>query len=577
MDAGKKADREDFSKGHEFWFRELDWARQNRRRYIADFAGTNYGRRLGYLTSPKNLLNLLQLMVVSLSVALVYSRPRVKITTDEVDNTGFADHYQLAINNWIKTLYVEEELRQIVLDSLFFMGIGMSYEDEKPFCRISPDNCVYDAGKGHLCRADFVSHRYRIPIEDARNDDRFDTKLVKKLKPSKWSEREDISDLTAGLTEGVSEEDGEIVEMVDLAACYNAIEKEVWFTPVYSKFRLETEDKPLYVEKFPSGRPNGPFRFLNMLDVPDNATPLSVVDSVHDLYRIVNVLISKLCTRAKKMRDIPTYTGGSFEDMQRIMFAPDLTPVNVKDKDGIGLMRLFGVDQGLSQFTYGLLELFKQGAGNLDDLVGLSPSADTLGQSEMISGKVNQRLAHYRQRVNKFTAEAMGDLAEIMWNDEELVVPGQMEVPGTKFNYDSTWYPEQIEPRQGKQRDYKPDIEPYSMEYKSPQMQFAAYNAGLQSVMPFLEAGMQQGAQFDFQEHLKVCADLLDSPYLKRAFKFGAMPPPQQEPGAGQKPNEPHKYIRENVSHGQTSNGAIQQAWGQQPHEGNGQAAMTVE
>lgn len=575
MDLKNKGDLGTLSRACKLRYRKAEQDRARRRDLIADFAGGNYAKDMGLRGSPKTLVNLLQLMVVSLSVALAYARPRAKCTTEVLENEQFSKQKQFSLNKLIEQLYLQKILRKVVFDSIFHMGI-VKIGSGSPIERVSPDDFVYDTGPGDLCKASFLADRYRVAVEDAKKDDRFDPKIAAKLTPTRKSEREDISNLTAGLSGRDGDDEGEIDPSVDLADVWVRREQKVFTFRCLSRFELDTDLGPLGDGVPWEDDQTGCHRVLSMLEVPDNSNPLPLADSVHDLFRIINILLTKMTTRAKKQRDVPIYVPGGEKDMQNVMFAGDLSPVAVSNKDNIGMMKLFGVDQQLQGFVYSLIEIFKQGAGNLDALVGLSPSADTLGQSQMVAGQVGARIAHYRNLTNEFTSQMLNDLGDHMWYSQSLVVRGQGKVPGTNYNYDRTWWPDHVMQRQGQRNDYYISVE-NSMEYQAPGMRFQKFQAGLQLVAPFYPAGQQQGVIFDFMELQSIVGDMLDEPEFGRIFKMGSQPGPQPQAQGGVENNQPHEYIRRSVSNGPQGDGALQTMMQQQPQGAQTEQAMSVE
>src|SRR5687767_10164342 len=100
MNPSKKADRAQLSKAQEHWYRQFDSAREMCQKQVADYAGSRYSKEMGFGRSPKTLLNLLQLLTVSLTVALCYNRPRVKVISDTPGGNGFAKHQQHNLNKY---------------------------------------------------------------------------------------------------------------------------------------------------------------------------------------------------------------------------------------------------------------------------------------------------------------------------------------------------------------------------------------------------------------------------------------------------------------------------------------------
>jgi hypothetical protein len=562
--------REAFSKASNFWYRHFSAFRSNKRDQVCSFAGHRYAQDSGLGTgSEKVLVNLIQLLVVSLTVALAYNRPRFKLTTSNAANRNFARFYQESLNAYVARLKLERESRKIILDAIFWMGIGMRYGD-RPFQHVSTDNFVYDAGEEDYDRGSFYMHRYRVPLEDAKNDPRFDPKEAAKLEPTKKSDRQNRSESTESLT-GPDSDDGELEPMVDLTDVWFRREQRCCTWPINGSFEILTDRKPLYADD--CGK--NPFDRLTYMDVPGNALPVSLIDAVYDNFLIFNGLLRKMAVRAKKLREIPIYKPGGEDDLRRAMMAGDLEAVKVNDKDSIGLLKLFGLDQNLNAFTFSMLEMFKQGT-SLDELAGLAPTAETVGQSEQISTRVDQRLAMYRSRTNEFMADVGSGLAEHMFTDPDLVVARQQAIPNTSFKLtvDATWYPPHIMERPGLLEEYDVAIEPYSMEFQHPMAQLQKINQQVQVINPIMQA---QGIPFNAEAYLDLAADLTDQPILRELWNFGGLPQEQMmEEGQRAQDNSPHVYERRNVSMGANGNGRLQQLMQQQASSGAESGSMVA-
>lgn len=555
--------RESFNKAVAHWVRAFRPVRTNRREQICHAAGHRYSQETGLGQCDKVLVNTVQLMVVSLSVALSYNRPRYKASTSNAANRGFARFCQDSLNEYVKRMKMEREARKVVLDGIFWMGVGFCY-GEKPFSRVSVDDYLFDAGKGDLNKGDWYMHRYRVPLEEARSNPRFEPKLARRLEPSKKADRPGREE--AAETISIADHDeGEVDAMVDLADVYDRRSGECYTWPCHGNFEV-FDQAPLDSQQCE----RNPFRMLCYFEIPDNALPVSLIDAIYDNALILNGLLRKLANRAKKLRDIPIYKPGAEDDMRRAMLASDLEAVKVTDKDSIGLLKLFGLDQQLNAFTFQLLELIKQGGGNLDDLAGLAPTAETLGQSQEITRRVDQRIASYRAKTNEFFADVGGDIFEAMYHDPELVIRRHQPIPNTTFSVDASWWPPHLMERPAPFEEFDITIEPYSMEYEHPFTKFNKLVQALQVVDPLMQ---RQGIPFNGQRFLEEAADLLDAPQLLEFYDFGGLPLEMAEEQQGAASNAPHEYIRRNVSQGANSNGRLQQLMQQQSQGGNGGGA----
>src|SRR3972149_6163666 len=149
-------------------------------------------------------------------------------------------------------------------------------------------------------------------------------------------------------------------------------------------------------------------------------------------------------------------------------------------------------------------------------MVGLAPRAGTATQAQLIDKQVGAKLAESRRRVNRFVSELGEDVGGMLFDDPARVIPGRRTVPGTDLSIDASWYPPDQLPRRGSLADYEVVVEPYSMEFRSPQERLAGIYGFLQQIRPFIPLAQQQGEEFQFRALLEDVAELSDEPRLKR-------------------------------------------------------------
>ena len=184
--------------------------RDNRSKLIKDYVGSQYGSQ--NYDRQEIIQNLMYQTAETYTMALAANRPRCLITSLHPELTWFANQFQVAINNLIKEIKLEETLRAAVLDAFFSVGIVKVYtaeagavqlgdEDEwvdpgKPYAEnISLDNFVFDMQATKWSQIRFALDKYHMPFEKARQDGSLDQKIVKDLLPSQdYSTWDDQSD-----------------------------------------------------------------------------------------------------------------------------------------------------------------------------------------------------------------------------------------------------------------------------------------------------------------------------------------------------------------------------------------------
>lgn len=132
--------------------------------------------------------------------------------------------------------------------------------------------------------------------------------------------------------------------------------------------------------------------------------------------------------------------------------------------------------------------------------------------------------------------------------------------------------------RQGKAEDYDLCIEPYSMAYQSPNQRAQTIQNAVMyiaNVSQGFVAMQQMGVQSDIDALIDIMAEYQNVPELKRVFRTGRLPEPQQQGqsyrGQLDKPNG--QYTRRSVSE-DGGGESMEQAFGRMtPNEPQEQAA----
>lgn len=581
MNPSLDTDRERLSKALCYSYESLAAFRRPRRQLIEDFAGPRYGVD-EYTLKPETYVNLMQIAVDAYLVNLAYHDPRFIITSTRAEQQSFAARFQVALNTYAKKIHLGDTVREIVRDAVFMVGIGKLHLEDSAvvqceedvwgdpgmpfFSRVSLDNWVHDVTKSEFRFAQFFGDRFSMDLSVAKECPYFTKSVREKLEATTRSER-DLSQMASGITQESNQTETEIDDVVDLVNIYLPRERKVCTWAVRDDFEL-LGTPPLAVLDW-DGPETGPYRFLSFLDIPDNIMPSSPAQALGPLFHLFNFLMRKIARRSKQQKDVIAYDAGSEHDVSRAMMSEDMSTVRVTHMKGIDVMKFPGPDQSIVQFTYGLQEIFKQAAGNIDAMVGLAPTASTLGQSQLIDQKVGVKIAEARRKVNRFVTEVGTDLGWMLFDDPMQVIPGEREIPGTDYSIDASWAPPDILPRDGAFSDFGIECDAESMVQRTSGERLGTIMQGIQALMPLMPAMQQQGYEFQPQEFLKDFADLSNEPRIARYFRQ-AVPPmgmeqPQQKMGAVRPPGT-GQYTRTNVSE-KTGSGQLEALMTQQPTE----------
>lgn len=565
-----------------YWERYLEPWNVAREEQIELFASTKEGRDLlpDGLNDEK-FVPLVQMTAIVATVVTAYNAPKFRAVYDDPSSRPFAERYQAAINEYVKWIDLDRTLRNVILDSRFGWGVVKTYLGDSPWVmhnpirdsgvpqveRVSQRNFLWDASVSELRDSFFLSDRYFMVYDDAMECPRFDKDRKAFLTPFEDSRKDAWH----------HPEESRAEELVGLVDVYFPRERLIATWMCDDDYVL-VESDPLCVQEW-TGDPDGPYDVLALINSPDRLIPVSPTDNIECLAVLFNLLMRKMAFRAMEQKQIATFEPGSEQEMARMLNARDLDVLSVTNRDRFGFYAFPGVDQTMSMFSMGVLDLFKMAAGGFDLKAGLGPASGTARQDEMIAARGQMIEAEERRRVGEFVSKIGGRVGKLIFDDPYLTVPASIKPTGTNVTVDATWYPEELLPRQGSADDYGIDLVAGSMDYRSSEQQIQAIEQAVMSAANVAQAAMPLGAVgvgFNLDRYMEILADYRSVPELKELFVSQAV----QQAAAGQsqyqpkvRPAGPREYIRRNVSE-QTNSGQLTQNMSQMPGAGSEQPAM---
>jgi hypothetical protein len=549
---------------------------------VLEYAGSAYGRGAG---RPKFeiLMNLMNQTVDAYQMSLVANRPRVAVCSQKPELRYFSLQYEIAMNNLISEIRLEDTLRQSVLDAFFCMGIvkihsANSVEVElepdlwadpgTPFAsNVSVDNWFHDMTATKYSKVQFAGDFYRIPYDDLQSSI-FDQEVVRELnlRPSskfgseQWDERLDR------IARGQETDPDEMQPMIDVMDVWIPRDEMIYTFAINPRSPFSGTGKPIAAMP-PDDEDTGPYDLLSFNDVPENVVPASPAAHLAGLARIINNIMRKQSRKAHAQKDVMTYTAAGKTSAERIIGASDQQSVAVDENGEVQVMKFGGVDQMLQAYLLGLIQIYDRMAGNLTAMAGLGNQAPTLGQEELIQGAVSKKQAGMQYRVAEHAERIIRRLGKMLWNDRAKTIPGNYTHPGLEelSPVDVTWTPSD---REGEFSDYDLRIDVYSLPYQSPAKKFQTLMTLVQNVfMPAAPLLAQQGGSINFKRLKEIASRLLNMPEMDDLLEFGG-PPPEQGGGedeeTGLPPSTSREYIRRNVPTGgtmQSQAATEQQSW----------------
>ena len=535
------------------------------------YTGPHYGQQAG----DDRPINMLQLSVESLLQQLSSRAPQVLCNTHRPELRSAAIEMELAMNLALKKMKFEQEHRLWVLSAIFCVGImevgldivaspeidGEELPITEVFCEaIMFDDFVYDttARKWNGRQVSFWGHKYRMSLEMAKSDKRFDKDARSKLKAV--DKADDNEDNTAK----ISKRDGAgslepFTEMCEIWQIFVPEENEV------ITFAVDGGDKPLKTVKW-KGPKRGPYHMVGFNPVLNNIMPLPPVANWINLDDLENKLYTKLGEQASRQKTIGITDLQGVQDGQNIIKTSDGDVIAVGNPNAFKEASFGGVNQQTLGFALNVKSMADFVMGNLSAQMGLGSSANTLGQEQLIKQAASVRIGSMQGVLLSATEAVLEDVAFYLHHHPTQEFNLTREVPGTDIKLPIKWprrdngFGEEMDVRAGEYEEYSISIEPYSMTEISPgQRAQLLQSIWRQDILPAVQLGVMP----DVYAYLNKLAKYYDLPELRELVPQAQEAMMPQERVAGGKAPQPGKpngnYTRNNVSQGMTDRGMEQQ------------------
>jgi hypothetical protein len=568
-------------------YKKLEWTRDLNRAMVAQTSGSSYGP--GEEPRLETLLYLMRQAADATTMSLAANAPLVSFETSKPELEFFARHFAVHVTKLLQKINIAETIRNWVQDT-FYSGLGVLYlhqadtaatelwdgiwiDPGTPMCsNVSRDDHVYDISATRWDHCKYEGHSYRMPLEDLRDSDRFNQKVVKELQPttrlgfSGWLQR------TESLSKGYETDEDDLEDMVDVMDVWMPREGKIYTFAMDPQARMNGKHAPLCTMDW-DGPAEGPYPKLTFLTVPENLMGLSMAAQIAALARLANNLMRKAARQGKRQKDITIYTPGAAGDAKTLQATDDGGMACVRDLNEIGQYSTGGVNAKTQAFMESVIQKTDRFAGNLVAKLGLGSQANTLGQEGMIQGQVADAEGHLQLRLHASVQSLIRDLSFMLWHDQAKRMVGRMDVPKVPgATIPSTWTPQF---RMGNFADYDLVLDVSAMGYRSPQQQLAAFHQVLTQVyLPMMPLMLQQGGQINMQELTEYEAEKLRDPWIKRIFTFSAPRPgeaPEMPQSTGMPTETTRNYVRQDSPNPANANQAPDMAaWQSMPADPTG-------
>lgn len=542
--------------------RKLEPFRALRIAALKEYVGRNYSNDGA---ADKVPVNYIELEVGIFTRHLTARAPQVMCKTRHMQLKPRAAKFQLALNHLIQEIRLRDTLNKAVKNAMFSMGViktginpshtveigGVFHDVGQPFAdSVDLDDFFFDMYAKHWEQISFCGDRYRLPLEKVRQIETYDLEIRRTLTKTDKNDSGDYSDGNeraedlSGSKREQSNEDGEISDYVELEDVWLPAENLVITLACDSKIK-----KPLQIIEW-DGPESGPYKRLGYKDVPNNIMPLSPVALWMDLHTLANAVWRKLGRQGLRQKEVTLYQSSMKDAMRRIQESSDGYTAECDNPAGIVSSRHGGIDQQMLMFGIQLRDQISYMGGNIESLGGLLPQAETLGQDQLLAQASSKLVQDMQDATAVFTKQIIEDIGFYLWNDPLIELPLTQRMPNSGVEYSTTFGQQD---REGDFREYNIDIQPYSMQDRTPQQRMQTImQLVTQLILPMQPQLAEQGLMVNFEGLLRSLAEYSDMSELEEIITFNR-PPQSFQPGivtppatSSKPPVTTRNYVRTN-------------------------------
>lgn len=512
----------------------LYWSRERLRKFrskystlIEQVVTDNYTE--DSVAPAKVIMNMLGMAVDIHTQLLVPDKPQVAISSDFQEYAPVAHDFEIALNKDFEQLRLKEALQEMAVDAWFSVGIIKIFMEKGNLVdvgtseaidigrlavkSVSIDNWVHDCYARKFEECTFYGDLQRHRLYEIKESPLYqNTEGLQASYPK--NDYDELGETTAHelTTESNVSQESTPVDFVDLWDIFLPHEQLLVTIPMEWDGGYGSQ-MPLRVVEW-EGPKHGPYHMVTLHDVPENIMPPSPGMQLKNLHDLINNLMRKISDQSKRQKTLGAIKPGSAEDARRIREANDGEILTLDDPSSFVEFRTGGIDAQNHGFAHALMGYFDQHAGNLQSMGGLSPSADTLGQEQILQGQISVRVQKQKQKVLDAVGKIAKDIGWYRWHDQFFEPRVVKTVPNSNppvsvlgsFNHDD---------RIGHFVDYNFSIEPYSLENTPPQAKVQSITGIIhQVIIPLSQQMAEQGIALNIEALLKILARYSNVPEL---------------------------------------------------------------
>ena len=497
--------------------------RENRLEIIKEVVGKNYSDNGA---SDKVPINLLELAMNIYLQRLIAQNPAISITTDYKELKEICNRFELAGNHLIKEINLSDPLEMAVIGAMVSIGIikvgmnlskvevgGVAHDSGQPFCDyVSLDDWVHDMSVDNFENGQFEGNYWYPTIDEA--EALFPDKKDKLY--ARDTHREEKKD--HNISEGRSGQREEFRPTVKLLDLWLSKQNLVLQCTVSDNDNDPIQDVLKVIQW--TGPERGPYHKLCFARIENNTMPVAPAMHWKDLHTLANDLFVKLGRQAERQKTVTYVQAGADKDGNRIVAANDGDTIKVDNPNSVKEARYGGIDPSSMAFLLSVKDLFGYMAGNLDMLGGLGPQSETLGQDQLLSASASMRLQKMQHKTIEFTQGVIEDLLFYLWYDPYINIPLVKRVKG----FEDVAVPVNFNPEDRNEGDflqYNIKIDPYSMQYQSPESKLQGLRTLFAEIITPLMPMMQaQGVSLDLEMLFRKIAKLSNIPELNDIITY---------------------------------------------------------
>lgn len=493
--------------------------RERRMSAIRQYLGAHYGT-----AGERMPLNMIELAIGIFRRELAARNPGVIVRSRSRELKPVARKMELAINHVLKEMDLARTLQEVVFDSIFSMGVvkigvtetdgarGFRHDADLPF--VDPvllDDLVLDMRASRWEAQQFMGNRYVLPFDVAKKSKLYNLRGLSPTRPTPWNETGDSRQSVLS-TQGLMDEDAELMPTIELWDIWIPLEGKICTYAADDSGKIVC-DRPVREVDW-DGPEEGPYVALSLGELSGNLMPVPPINNLIDLNEAINRSFRKLVRQVDRAKSVTMVAGGADEDGNRLVNCDDGDVIRVDRPEAIQQVNFGGVDQMTLAFTLQMRDIFSYMAGNLDAMGGLSQSAGTLGQEQIIQASSSQKIRDYQSRMLGFTRRIVRQVASYVFHDPDTRWQIMMPLAERGIEVPLEFTPEEREEDDFLEMEF--DIAPASMQDPSNVQRVEMMSKVVtQYLAPLMPAMQAQGTTIDVSAFIREMADLTNTPELK--------------------------------------------------------------